>query len=329
MNPRTTDFAPVRFSTEDLPERDRVAMFREQFGRTLFRLDIHPLPDIAFRTELTMHALPGVVISSNIGGGLREWRTRELIADARDDLLLVINLKGPSLIGQRGREFVIGEGGATLAALNETGGIVRPTLDHHFSILHLPRASLTPLVRDAEDAVMRQIPAESAALRLLISYVGVLQNGDLLLDPSLRLTVGSHIHDLVAAVIGARPDSMEAARAGGIRAARLATIRADVLANLSDPQLSAKMIGRRQGLSDRYVHRLFAETGESFGRFVEEERLRRAFTLLTHPTRAIRRIGDIAAAVGFVEQATFNRAFRRRFGDTPGSVRRSRTNERY
>ncbi len=328
MNPRATDFAPVRFSTEDLPERDRVAMFREQFGRTLFRLDIQPLPDIAFRTEMTMHALPGVVISSNIGGGLREWRTRELIADARDDLLLIINLKGPSIIAQRGREFVIGDQAATLAALNETGGIIRPTIDHHFRILHMPRTALTPLVRDAEAAVMRHIPRDSAALRLLINYVAVLQNGDLLLDPSLRLTVGHHIHDLVAATIGARPDAMEAARAGGIRAARLATIRADVLANLSDPQLSAKMIGRRHGLSDRYVHRLFAETGLSFGRFVEEERLKRAFVLLTHPMRGIRRIGDIAATVGFVEQATFNRAFRRRFGDTPGAVRRSRADHR-
>jgi AraC-like DNA-binding protein len=328
MNPRKTDFAPVRFSTEDLPERDRVAIFREQFGRTLFRLDIQPLPDIAFRTELTMHALPGVVISSNIGGGLREWRTRELIADARDDLLLIINLKGPSIVAQRGREFVIGEQAATLAALNETGGIIRPTIDHNFRILHIPRTALTPLVRDAEAAVMRHIPRESAALRLLINYVAVLQNGGLLMDPSLRLTVGHHIHDLVAATIGARPDAMEAARAGGIRAARLATIRADVLANLSDPQLSAKMIGRRLGLSDRYVHRLFAETGESFGRFVEEERLRRAFVLLTHPTRGIRRIGDIAATVGFIEQATFNRAFRRRFGDTPSAVRRSRANHR-
>jgi AraC-like DNA-binding protein len=328
MNPRTTAFAPVRFSTEDLPERDRVAIFREQFGRTLFHLDIQPLPDIAFRTELTMHALPGVVISSNIGGGLREWRTRELIADARDDLLLIINLRGPSIIAQRGREFVIGEQAATLAALNETGGIIRSTLDHHFCILHLPRTALTPLVRDAEVAVMRHIPRESAALRLLINYVTVLQNGDLLLDPSLRLTVGHHIHDLVAATIGARPDAMEAARAGGIRAARLATIRADVLANLSDPQLSAKMIGRRHGLSDRYIHLLFAETGESFGRFVEEERLKRAFVLLTHPTRGVQRIGDIAATVGFVEQATFNRAFRRRFGDTPGAVRRSRADDR-
>jgi AraC-like DNA-binding protein len=327
MNSQSNDFAPVRFSTEDLPERDRIAIFREQFGRSLFHLDIEPLPDTAFRSTLTMHAFPGVAITSNTGGGMREWRTRELISDARDDFVLVMNLKGPSFISQRGREFVMDEQAATFAALNETGGITRPTLDHHLRILNIPRVTLAPLVRHADDAIMRPIPRESAPLQLLIQYVAILQNNDAALEPRLRPLVAGHIHDLVAATIGARPDAMEAARAGGIRAARLATIRADVLANLSDPQLSAKTVGRRHGVSDRYVHLLFAETGESFGRFVDRERLERAFALLTHPTRAIRRISEIAAAVGFPEHSTFNRAFRRRFGDTPSAVRRSRPDE--
>jgi transcriptional regulator GlxA family with amidase domain len=111
------------------------------------------------------------------------------------------------------------------------------------------------------------------------------------------------------------PDAMEAARARGICAARLATIRADVLANLAGARLAAKTVGRRHGVSDRYVHMLFAETGQSFGRFVEEERLKRAFALLTHPTRAVRKIGEIASTVGFPEPSMFSRAFRRRFGD--------------
>jgi AraC-like DNA-binding protein len=328
MHPDSIDFAPVRFSTDDLPEHDRAAMWREQFGRKLFRLDVEPLPDVPFRLDLRTHALPGVVISSSTGGGVRAWRTRELVSDARNDYLLLINRKGAGISAQRGREFVIDEQAATLMTLDEVGGIIRPTLDHHSCMLQMPRAAIEPLVRHAEDAVMRPIPRQSAALQLLINYLAVLQRSDLLLEPSLRLLVGSHIHDLAAAVLGARPDAMEAARAGGIRAARLATIRADVLANLSDPQLSAKTVGRRHGVSDRYVHLLFAETGESFGRFVDRERLERAFALLTHPTRAIRKISEIAAAVGFPEHSTFNRAFRRRFGDTPSAVRRSRPDER-
>jgi transcriptional regulator GlxA family with amidase domain len=138
--------------------------------------------------------------------------------------------------------------------------------------------------------------------------------------------VDSHIHYLVASTLGLTRDAMEADRVGGVRAVRLATIRADVLANLSNPRLSAKTVGPRHGVSDRYVHRLFAETGQTFGDFVGEQRLKRAFELLTTPSR-IGKIGEIAAEVGFTEHSSFNRAFRRHFGDTPSGVRRNRADK--
>ena len=325
---QNTDVAPIRFSTEDLPERDRVAMLREHWGRKMFRLDIEPLPDIDFRASLMVHTLPGVGISSHLGGGLRSGRTREMVSDARDEYLLIMNLRGPTVVTQRGQQCVMGDGTALFATLHEAGDITRPTPDHHYRILHIPRAALAPLMTHADDALMQPIRREAPALRLLLEYVAVLQRDGMLLDHSLRPLVAGHIHDLVAVTIGATREAMEAARTGGIRAARLATIRADVLANLSDVNLSARTIGRRHGVSDRYVHLLFAETGQSFGRFVEEARLKRALALLTHPTRTVRQIGEIAAAVGFAEQSTFNRAFRRRFGDTPSGVRGGRKDGR-
>jgi AraC-like DNA-binding protein len=326
MNLHTADNASIRFSTDDMPERDRAAMLREQFGRRVFRLDVAPLPDVAFRFAVRTHALPGVVISSSAGGGMRAWRTRELVSDARDGYLLVINLKGPSVLAQRGREFVVEEHAATVMTLDEVGGITRPTLDHRLLTLQMPPAAIAPLLRHSGDAIMRPIPRGSVPLRLLINYIAALEREAGLTAP-LRPIVGHHIHDLVAATIGAVPDAMETARGRGIRAARLATFRADVLAHLSEARLSAKTVGRRHGVSDRYVQMLFAETGETFSCFVEKARLQRAFALLTDPTSSIRQIGRIAAAVGFAEHSTFSRAFRRRFGDTPSGVRRNRTDD--
>jgi hypothetical protein len=37
--------AMLRFSTEGLPERERVPFSREQFGRNIIRLEIEPLLD--------------------------------------------------------------------------------------------------------------------------------------------------------------------------------------------------------------------------------------------------------------------------------------------
>lgn len=105
-------------------------------------------------------------------------------------------------------------------------------------------------------------------------------------------------------------------------AARFAAIRADILANLSQVRLSPKMIARRHNVAERYVHLLFEETGATFSEFVAQARLDRARELLLDPTANGAKISDIAQRVGYGEITTFNRAFRRRFGDTPSGLRR-------
>jgi AraC-like DNA-binding protein len=54
---------------------------------------------------------------------------------------------------------------------------------------------------------------------------------------------------------------------------------------------------------------------------VLNRRLERAAELLCDSRHVRRRIGDIAFEVGFVDLSYFNRAFRRRFGDTPSGTR--------
>jgi transcriptional regulator GlxA family with amidase domain len=175
-----------------------------------------------------------------------------------------------------------------------------------------------------EDRPIRRTRAASGALNLLLAYAELLRQQGPTRDAALAEEVADHLTDLVALALRPTGDAPLPASNGGVRAARLAAIRADVLANLGQIGLSARTIARRHGVTDRYVHMLFEETGQTFGRFVEEERLKRALALLTDPERARQRIGDIACAVGFAEHSSFDRAFRRRFGDTPGGMRRRR-----
>jgi AraC-like DNA-binding protein len=80
-------------------------------------------------------------------------------------------------------------------------------------------------------------------------------------------------------------------------------------------------MAQRHGVSERYVYALFEDSGTSFHSFVAEERLKRAVAMLRDPACALK-ISDIALETGFGDLSTFNRAFRRRFGDTPRGVRR-------
>jgi AraC-like DNA-binding protein len=127
-------------------------------------------------------------------------------------------------------------------------------------------------------------------------YVGVLHKNRVLAQPELRPLVVNHVYDLVAAMIGPTRDGMELAMGRGIRAARLSSIRADVIANLSEVQLSARTVAARHGFSDRYVHVLFEETGKTFSQFVEEEKdiMNRAVATMNEEVEKQRR--TVAAA---------------------------------
>src|SRR6516165_1198216 len=58
------DFAPVRFSTWDLPERERLDRWREEFGRRIIGVEIKPRASAApFYAEATLQALPGCRIA--------------------------------------------------------------------------------------------------------------------------------------------------------------------------------------------------------------------------------------------------------------------------
>jgi AraC-like DNA-binding protein len=312
----------LRISSDDWSEHERIPMWREVIGRLLFRLDIEPLPDMRFHAHYTVHTFRSLSVLSSFGCGWRQWRTQDLIPDGNSDLVLIINTSGRLVLSQRGEELELGEREAALLSAADVGGYTRPN-SGHIHTLRMPRAMIAALSPRADDAVMRRIPRSSPMLQLLTGYVGLLKENHALVDPQTVPLIVAQIYDLVAATITATNDSFELANGHSVRQARLATIRADVLANLSQVGLSPKTMARRHGMSDRYVHLLFEETGQTFTRFVEEERLKRAFALLTDPASAALRIGDIAARLGFSEHSAFNRAFRRYFGDTPGNVRRN------
>jgi AraC-like DNA-binding protein len=312
----------IRLSTEDFPECDRLAIFREQFGRNQFGLDIAALPDVPFRLTSTMLPLQGAAITCNVGSGVRVWRTCELLADGRDDLVMIINLQGPNVVGQRGEEILLEEQSATLGTLGEVGGIVRPQT-YRSLIVNMPRAAIEPLVPNADDAALRPIASNSAALRLLIGYAGTLLDIDAPLEPELQRGIADHIYDLVAATVGGTRDAIEVAKGRGIPAARLNAIKSDVQANLVSRDLSIEAICARHGITPRYMRMLFAGEQTTFSDFVTERRLALSLRKLRDPARAGYTISAIAYECGFGDLSYFNRIFRRHFGMTPSDARAS------
>ena len=107
-----------------------------------------------------------------------------------------------------------------------------------------------------------------------------------------------------------------------LRAGSLQRIWRGIEAHLDDPDLSVAMIADQQGLSVRYVQKLFEESGESFSRYVRRRRLEQIRAELANPLNRDVSITTASFRWGFNDSATLSRAFRAEFGVSPREYRR-------
>jgi AraC-like DNA-binding protein len=76
------------------------------------------------------------------------------------------------------------------------------------------------------------------------------------------------------------------------------------------------------GISARHLSRVFADGGTSVPRHVLSRRLELAHAMLADPASAGPTVAEVAAACGFTSVTYFSHAFRQRFGQRAGEVRR-------
>src|SRR6202049_1494897 len=90
---------------------------------------------------------------------------------------------------------------------------------------------------------------------------------------------------------------------------------------LDDPDLTPARVAETEGISERYMQKLFEGSGSSFTHYLRERRLQRTSAELSSPTAAHHSISEIAYHNGFNDSAHFSRAFRHRFGLSPREFR--------
>lgn len=91
--------------------------------------------------------------------------------------------------------------------------------------------------------------------------------------------------------------------------------------NYMDSDLTPDKIAQGNGISTRYLHSLFQESGTTVLKWVWEQRLKAARNDLLDPGQHKARISEIAFRRGFNDSAHFSRSFRNRFGISPTELR--------
>jgi AraC-like DNA-binding protein len=184
--------------------------------------------------------------------------------------------------------------------------------------LMLPHDLLAPHLAAPTEATGARVTVDSgvggvasAALRSLAFARGSF-------DRHAARAVADQLAGLIALAVGA----VQARPRSASRALLLQSALDEVERSLGDPDLSPSLVARRINVSNRYLHRLFADRGPSFGHWVRIRRLERCHRDLADPARAHWTIGDLACHHGFTDPSYFTRAFKAHYGITPRERRK-------
>lgn len=225
---------------------------------------------------------------------------------------------------------LVQEGDETLALALAPGAILLldPTRPWRVA-LHTPfRALLVKL--ESASFVLRLVRTSEQDLNLISPQTGVgamcLNVVRSLADEIDRLSrhdllsVEATLSDLLVTCLSHIGDE-QAEDSTSVQLGHLRRVCRTLEARLGDAELVIDDIGRLEGLSTRYIQKLFKVGSTTFSEYVKERRLERCRLDLANRALAHFTIAELCFRWGFGDAANFSRAFTARFGTTPKAYR--------
>jgi AraC-like DNA-binding protein len=295
--------------------------WREEFRTKVSRVDIQARDIERFRAELRVQAMPGVSLSENLIAGASSFiRTQDTLRNDADIPIFLVCHQGriDTRYGDDGTALAHGQ--AAFVPHHRAGGVI---VDHWAKTFRIGIAHelVRRYVPSLESVMLRPARADDPAMMILRAYCQQLAGLPAEMSANFANVASGQLAELVGNVFDPTADAVRAAAFGGVKAARLHAIKQEVAKNLGDFDLSVGQIAARLRVTPRYVQMLFEGEGTTFGQYVLEQRLVRAYRKLQDPRFVAKNISEIAYGAGFGDLSNFNHAFRRRYGATPSDIR--------
>lgn len=312
---------PMRFSTNWLPERDRLDIWREEFGQRFVRLEVEQLDENPLLYDATFQSFGDVSIGTGEVSAIACTRSQEMVGDGNGDIVLLIPKSSEYLAEQGMIEETVKAGCSLVRRSSEVG---RTQLQAgEFLTLNLPVERMSERVADVDRLGMTVIHSDNEALRLLQIYCRALAGQTAGSSSSIEGNlVSGHLLDLASLAIGANRDAWHLAQNGGLRAARRLAARSTIRKNAANPEYRIGELAREMRVSESYVRKLLAEGGQPFSSILLEARLDRVHERLNDRRFDCFTISQIALDCGFSDISYFNRAYARHFALTPSATRK-------
>lgn len=307
-----THAAPVAMSRSSTTDSDE---YRTMLAESALPLDVAPLTDGRFHGSVQACAADGVAIMRVTSVEQDVSRTSPMIGGFPSDVLKVlIEREGSAGIRQQGREAILRPGTMTIYDTTRPYD-VRQFVPFVADAVLIPRDRL-PIRDDLLGALQRSpLSARSGPAAIFDSYLTQLwRRVPECSAPTTARLMSVLVELLAAAVVDIAPEPLSD---NALQASAMTWIGL----HLRDPDLNPPAVAAATGVSVRYLHRVFAESGVTVSAYIRAERLRHIRRDLENAHLQHRTIAAIGAHWGIPDPAHLSRLFRGAFGLSPRDVR--------
>jgi AraC-like DNA-binding protein len=309
----------LAFSTDDVPEAERFAYWRDAIGEGFIGVSGEP---VAYQ-ETPFDAHADLSIGQSLGR-LRYRsdayhvfrRPREIARVGWEDYVFVYReCSIGAWFSVDRRELLTKPGDILIADPSEPLATeARASFDHDAWVF--PRMLFEPHPPVPQDLRSFVLGGDSGLAGMAKAYLDALGRQIDTLDDREAGIVADNFCRLLAVVCGAAAGEHQEA----IRLARLEEAKRYIGLHLADPEMTPERAAAALKMSVRQLHLLFQPSGTSFAQYVLKRRLEECRAALLDPVGG-RSVTDIPLGFGFNSLWTFNRTFRRAFGVTPSEAR--------
>lgn len=305
----------VQIDTADRPARERVDYWRASVCDQFVPLAVEPgggsLQGRVAGRDVAETRLRRMRATSHTF----QRRTRDIRAEDPGVLHLLCQDRGRVTVEQDGRTASLDQGDLLFYDSSREFS-VQTSNDFQFTICLLPKRLLPLPERLLKDCTARVFSGRDGVAAATAALVTTMARHATTTDPTQELALQHAMVSMYVAMmaqdgIGGSPPNVH-----------LSLAKSFIARNLGDPDLCLTDVAAACNLSLSYLHRIFAHDGTTVASYLREQRLQAAHRDLSS-TAVDEPIIQVAQRWGITDPAHFSRMFKKRFGLTPGELRRT------
>ena len=298
------------WSTDTVQPKERFSYWREAICQSVFNISIEAPPG-PFQARLAArNSGPLRIATGESSAYLLVRNRRELDAEETEGYCIYLQKRGDGIIEQCGEAYTYHQNDLGLSDLRLPFRAIHADGGSRI-VAVVPCELLERRAPWVNKAALRRLPANSTYVDLARRHMRHLMDDDTMSEAATALLT-ENLCNLIALATATdiAPSRMQSEL-------QIEAMLAFCRQNLHNAELTPQMVADHVGVSLRTVHSRFHQMGQSFGRWMLDQRLNACRAALRDEKQRNLNISEIAYRWGFNDLSHFNKSFRTHFDQTP------------